>query len=102
MLPSRSMSVLTAAGTLALIAGRGLSQPPAAVAPMPEVLRNYQTVTADRLKNPEDGSWLMIRRTYDGWATAPSDRSRPTTSSGCARFGCLRPVSLGFTRLRPL
>ena len=77
MLPSRSMSVLTAAGTLALIAGRGLSQPPAAVAPMPEVLRNYQTVTADRLKNPEDGSWLMIRRTYDGWGYSPLKQITP-------------------------
>ena len=79
MLPSRSMSVLTAAGTLALIAGRGLSQPPAAVAPMPEVLRNYQTVTADRLKNPEDGSWLMIRRTYDGWGYSPLKQITPDT-----------------------
>ena len=38
---------------------------------MPAVLRNYQPVTAERLKNPEDGNWLSIRRTYDGWGYSP-------------------------------
>jgi alcohol dehydrogenase (cytochrome c) len=32
---------------------------------------NYQPVTAERLKNPEDGNWLMIRRTYDGAGFSP-------------------------------
>jgi len=45
--------------------------------PMPEVLRQYTPVTAARLKNPEDGNWLMFRRTFDGWVTARSGRSRP-------------------------
>src|SRR5579862_8870108 len=40
-------------------------------APMPKLLQNYQTVTADRLKKPEDGDWLSIRRTYDGWGFSP-------------------------------
>jgi alcohol dehydrogenase (cytochrome c) len=40
---------------------------PAAASP----LRTYQTVTADRLKNPEPGNWLSIRRTYDGWGYSP-------------------------------
>jgi alcohol dehydrogenase (cytochrome c) len=35
------------------------------------VLRDYQPVTAERLKNPEAGNWLMIRRTYDGWGYSP-------------------------------
>src|SRR5580698_11130633 len=35
--------------------------------PAPLLLRNYSPVTAERLKNPADGDWLMIRRTYDGW-----------------------------------
>src|SRR6185503_8574868 len=35
------------------------------------ILRGYQTVTAARLKNPEPGNWLAIRRTYDGWGYSP-------------------------------
>jgi len=35
--------------------------------PMPAILKQYQPVSADRLKNPADGEWPMIRRTYDGW-----------------------------------
>ena len=42
-------------------------------APVPLVLQNYKPVTAERLKNPEDGDWLMIRRTYDGWGYSPLD-----------------------------
>jgi alcohol dehydrogenase (cytochrome c) len=38
---------------------------------MPEVLQKYSTVTADRLKRPADGDWLMVRRTYDGWGFSP-------------------------------
>src|SRR6202022_2090555 len=56
------------------------------VAPVPAVLRNYQPVTAERLKNPEDGNWLMIRRTYDGWGYSPLDQITP------ANVGRLRPV----------
>ena len=47
--------------------GRG--QQPAA--PMPAILQNYKLVTAERLKNPEDGDWLSVRRTYDGWGYSP-------------------------------
>ena len=39
---------------------------PAATAPIPAILQNYPAVTAERLKTPEPGSWLMVRRTYDG------------------------------------
>jgi alcohol dehydrogenase (cytochrome c) len=38
---------------------------------VPAILRGYQTVTAARLKNPEPGNWLAIRRTYDGWGYSP-------------------------------
>jgi hypothetical protein len=48
----------------AVSAQRGVTPVPA---PMPAVLRDYRPVTAERLKNPEDENWLMIRRTYDGW-----------------------------------
>src|SRR6266700_2980132 len=44
------------------------TQPPA---PVPAVLQNYKPVTAERLKNPEDSDWLMVRRTYNGWGYSP-------------------------------
>jgi alcohol dehydrogenase (cytochrome c) len=44
-------------------------QPPAD--PMPPVLRDYKTVSAERLRKPGDEDWLMIRRTYDGWGYSP-------------------------------
>ena len=47
--------------------GRGGPPPP----PTPAALQNYQPVTPERLKNPEPGNWLMIRRTYDGWGYSP-------------------------------
>src|SRR5439155_25202986 len=53
---------------------------------IPPVLRNYQPVTADRLKNPEDTNWLMIRRTYDGWGYSPLDQITP------ANVARLKPV----------
>ena len=31
--------------------------------PVPPILQNYKPVTADRLKQPDDGDWLMYRRT---------------------------------------
>jgi alcohol dehydrogenase (cytochrome c) len=40
-------------------------------APLPKALQNYPAVTSERLKNPADGDWLMIRRTYDGWGYSP-------------------------------
>jgi alcohol dehydrogenase (cytochrome c) len=39
--------------------------------PIPDILQNYTPVTAERLKNPEDGNWLMFRRTYNGWGYSP-------------------------------
>ena len=52
----------------------------------PPVLRDYQPVTAERLKNPEDENWLMIRRTYDGWGFSPLTQITP------ANVSRLRPV----------
>jgi len=45
--------------------------------PMPEVLARYTSVTAERLKNPEDGNWLLFRRTYDGWGYSPLSQITP-------------------------
>jgi alcohol dehydrogenase (cytochrome c) len=39
--------------------------------PMPEILKHYQPISAERLKNPADADWPMIRRTYDGWGYSP-------------------------------
>ena len=54
--------------------------PPAAAAPpapMPAVLKSYKPVTAERLKKPEDGDWLTVRRTYDGWGYSPLQQITP-------------------------
>ncbi|HXP84485.1 MAG TPA: PQQ-dependent dehydrogenase, methanol/ethanol family [Bryobacteraceae bacterium] len=58
---------------------QGPQQQPAG--PMPAVLRNYQPVTAERLKTPEDSNWLMIRRTYDGWGYSPLTQITPSNVS---------------------
>src|SRR5467141_2509647 len=31
----------------------------------------YATVTDERLQHPDEGDWLMYRRTYDGWGFSP-------------------------------
>jgi alcohol dehydrogenase (cytochrome c) len=64
-------------------------------APIPPLLQKYQPVTTERLKHPEDGNWLMIRRTYDGWGYSPLDQLTP------ANVARLKPVwvfSTGETR----
>jgi alcohol dehydrogenase (cytochrome c) len=54
--------------------------------PVPALLQNYKPVTADQLKRPGDGDWLMYRRTYDGWGYSPLGQ---ITSGNASR---LRPV----------
>ena len=49
--------------------------------PTPEILQNYAPVTADRLKNPEDGNWLLFRRTYDGWGYSPLKEITPDNAN---------------------
>jgi len=58
----------------ALTAAPQTTPPPA---PVPLVLQNYKPVTGERLKDPEDGDWLMIRRTYDGWGYSPLAQITP-------------------------
>jgi alcohol dehydrogenase (cytochrome c) len=53
----------------------------AAPAPVPLVLQNYAPVTPERLKNPADGDWLMIRRTYNGWGYSPLNQINTTNVS---------------------
>jgi alcohol dehydrogenase (cytochrome c) len=45
--------------------------------PLPDVLLNYASVNAERLKKPEDGNWLLFRRTYDGWGYSPLSQITP-------------------------
>src|SRR5262245_33423919 len=59
-------------------------QPPAK--PAPKLLEHYKPVSAQRLKHPEDGDWLMVRRTYDGWGYSPLDQITP------ANVAKLQPV----------
>ena len=66
-----------------VMVGLGQQQPEP---PMPVVLRDYQSVTSERLEKPEDGNWLMVRRTYDGWGYSPLDQITP------ANVAKLRPV----------
>ena len=37
-------------------------------------LDSMSPVTDDMLKKPDDGDWLMWRRTYDGWGYSPLDK----------------------------
>jgi alcohol dehydrogenase (cytochrome c) len=41
-------------------------------------IENYSPVTADRLKNPEPGNWMLYRRTYDGQGYSPLDQINTT------------------------
>ena len=44
---------------------------------IPTILQNYKVVTTERLKKAEDGDWLMVRRTYDGWGYSPLAQITP-------------------------
>src|SRR5687768_13901586 len=78
MLRVKISYVMAACAGLALVfvagMGQGQGQQPAAQTPVPVVLQNYKPVTAERLKKPEAGEWLMGRRTYDGWGYSPLDQ----------------------------
>src|ERR1041385_6115071 len=76
----------TAAATMLYTALAQAPPIPPVTTPTPVILQNYQPVTAERLKNPEPGNWLMIRRTYDGWGYSPLDQ---ITTQNVTR---LRPV----------
>ena len=83
MLERRALSGIAVAviGLIATIAAQQAppSATPAAppLPPVPAILQNYKLVTADRLKKPEDGDWLMTRRTYDGWGYSPLSQITP-------------------------
>ena len=53
----------------------------AAAQPMPDLLANYKPVTAERLRNPEDSDWLMIRRNWSGWGYSPLSQITPANAA---------------------
>src|SRR5438132_12114567 len=65
-----TIALFVLAGTMAA----EQQQPAQPAVPMPPILENYKPVTADRLKKPEDGNWLTVRRTYDGWGYSPLEQ----------------------------
>ena len=67
--------------------------------PLPDVLLKYAFVNSERLKKPEDGNWLLFRRTYDG--TVRWRRSRRPMSAGSSWCGASPPVRSRATRRRP-
>jgi alcohol dehydrogenase (cytochrome c) len=75
MLAVKSWYML-AAGILALQPALPPSRP----------LPTYSPVTTGRLEKPEDGNWLMVRRTYDGWGYSPLSEITP------ANVARLQPV----------
>jgi alcohol dehydrogenase (cytochrome c) len=85
---------LLASSALAQVAPTTPSAPPAAPDPMPPngesvtapaalapALATYKSVTADRLTKPDDGDWLMFRRTYNGWGYSPLDQITTANAS---------------------
>ena len=56
-------------------------EPVAAPAPLAPVLAAYKPVTADRLSKPDDGDWLMFRRTYNGWGYSPLNQITAANAS---------------------
>ena len=78
-----AIGVLAITGLVALAYAQQPAPPPQPplVVPMPEILKNYSAVTADRLQKPADGDWLMIRRSYDGWGYSPLDQITPANVS---------------------
>ena len=55
---------------------------PQTPAPVPAILENYKPVTAQQLKEPADGDWLMYRRTYNGWGFSPLAQITPQNVGG--------------------
>src|SRR5262245_10049042 len=48
---------------------------------MPAILKQYAAVTAERLKRPDPGDWLMLRGNYDGWGYSPLDQITPQNAN---------------------
>jgi alcohol dehydrogenase (cytochrome c) len=67
--------IFSAAPQFAQEAVKRAEAPPSG--PVPMSLNNYLPVTTERLLRPQDGDWLMGRRTYDGWGYSPLSQITP-------------------------
>ncbi len=74
---------LTTAALAMVVAMSARAQQPSSEA---SAIGRYLPVTSERLLHPEDGNWLMLRRTYDGWGYSPL---KQITTANVAR---LRPA----------
>jgi alcohol dehydrogenase (cytochrome c) len=75
---SRTVVVGALAALSTAMLGLAQERPaPAAAAPIPALIQSYPPVTAERLLHPDAASWLMVRRTYDGWGYSPLDQITP-------------------------
>jgi alcohol dehydrogenase (cytochrome c) len=68
------VAAIMAAGVAPLWAQQTRGPASQASRPPPEILQKYAPVSAQRLKNPERGNWLLFRRTYDGWGYSPLEQ----------------------------
>ena len=71
---NRLTALTGVAGLLLIVGTSSAQQPQQTTAPTPAILENYKAVAGDRLKKPDDGDWLMVRRTYDGWGYSPLEQ----------------------------
>src|SRR5215467_14412513 len=62
----------------------------------PTLLKNYKPVTTQRLLKPDDGDWLTIRRTYDGWGYSPLDK---INTSNVSRLKPVWTIQTGESRV---
>src|SRR5262252_697893 len=60
------------------------------------LLKAYKPVTSQRLLKPDDGDWLTIRRTYDGWGYSPLDK---INTSNVARLKQVWTIETGEMRV---
>jgi alcohol dehydrogenase (cytochrome c) len=80
IIASRAIGVAAVGCAVAAMAAAVLAQQTPS-APTPASLQNYKPVTAERLKQPDDGDWLMVRRTYNGWGYSPLEQLTPRNVS---------------------
>src|SRR5215813_12704613 len=76
-----ALAVVLFAGTVAAQQPSPPLPKPDTPPPVPPLLQNYKPVTADRLKQPDDGDWLMYRRTYDSWGYSPLSQITPENAA---------------------
>jgi alcohol dehydrogenase (cytochrome c) len=94
---SAIVSVAIAVASMAVAAGGSATasrQQGLAGAREAAILQKYQPVTAARLRSPDDGDWLMIRRTYDGWGFSPLAQ---ITSANVSRLQLVWTLATGAT-----